>query len=134
MDDYRRIADGMAADIAAGRLRPGDRLPTQREFARRRGIAASTAARVYRELAGRGLTVGEVGRGTFVRASPRTADPAVAEPAEGRVDLEFNHPVVPGQSALLAAGIAPLLRPDVLESATRPVGPAGTAAAPAPPP
>ncbi|SFK98347.1 PLP-dependent aminotransferase family protein [Streptomyces pini] len=129
MDDYRRIADGMAADIAAGRLRPGDRLPTQREFARRRGIAGSTAARVYRELARRGLTVGEVGRGTFVRASARTADPAVAEPAEGRIDLEFNHPVVPEQSALLAAGIAPLLRPDVLESATRPVGPAGTAAA-----
>ncbi|MFE0381734.1 PLP-dependent aminotransferase family protein, partial [Streptomyces inhibens] len=26
MDDYRVIADELAADIAAGRLRPGDRL------------------------------------------------------------------------------------------------------------
>ncbi|GAA2434412.1 PLP-dependent aminotransferase family protein [Streptomyces macrosporus] len=129
MGDYRRVADAVAADIAAGRLRPGDRLPPQREFARRHGIADSTAARVYRELGRRGLTVGEVGRGTFVRASARTSGPALAEPSERRIDLELNHPVVPEQSALLAAGLEPLLRPDVLESAVRPVGVTGTAAA-----
>ncbi|MGK5498815.1 PLP-dependent aminotransferase family protein [Streptomyces sp. URMC 125] len=128
MEDYRRIADGLASDIAAGRLRPGDRLPAQRQFARRQGIAVSTAARVYRELGRRGLTTGEVGRGTFVRASGRPGT-ALAEPAGGGVDLELNHPVVPEQSALLAAGLAPLLRPGVLESATRPVGVAGTPAA-----
>ncbi|MTE17896.1 aminotransferase class I/II-fold pyridoxal phosphate-dependent enzyme [Streptomyces sp. TRM43335] len=129
MEDYRRIADGVAADIASGRRRPGDRLPTQREFARLHGIANSTAARVYRELARRGLTTGEVGRGTFVRAAPRPSRTATAEPADDGVDLELNHPVVPEQSALLAAGIVPLLRPGVLESASRPVGVAGTPAA-----
>ncbi|RMI28635.1 GntR family transcriptional regulator, partial [Actinomadura harenae] len=51
MSDFRRVADAVAADIAAGRRRPGDRLPPQRRFAREQGIAASTAARVYRELA-----------------------------------------------------------------------------------
>ncbi|KJS51655.1 hypothetical protein VM98_35970, partial [Streptomyces rubellomurinus subsp. indigoferus] len=35
----------------------------------------------------------------------------------------------PEQSALLAAGLAPLLRPDALGEALRPVGAAGTAAA-----
>ncbi|MEE1937986.1 PLP-dependent aminotransferase family protein [Streptomyces sp. TRM 70361] len=129
MSDYRGVADAVAADITTGRLRPGDRLPPQREFARRHGIADSTAARVYRELARRGLTVGEVGRGTFVRAAVRTPGPALAEPAGHRIDLELNHPVVPEQSALLAAGLGPLLRADVLESAMRPVGAAGTAAA-----
>ncbi|MGW5823094.1 PLP-dependent aminotransferase family protein, partial [Streptomyces noursei] len=49
-DDYRAIADEFAAAIAAGRLRPGDRLPPLRRFAQRRRIADSTAARVYREL------------------------------------------------------------------------------------
>ncbi|MGW3345142.1 aminotransferase-like domain-containing protein [Nonomuraea rubra] len=126
MEDYRRIADSVAADIAAGRLRPGDRLPPQRVFARRHGIADSTAARVYRELAGRGLTVGEVGRGTFVRAAVPQPGPALVEPTGSRIDLELNYPVVPEQSRLLADGIGPLLRADVLEASMRPVGAAGT--------
>ena len=125
MRDYRRVADAVAAQIAAGRLRPGDRLPTQRAFARRHGIADSTASRVYGELTRRGLVVGEVGRGTFVRAAPATAGPALTEPALGRVDLELNYPSVPGQSELLAAGLARLARPDVLEAALRPAGVAG---------
>ncbi|QMV24415.1 aminotransferase class I/II-fold pyridoxal phosphate-dependent enzyme [Streptomyces sp. SCUT-3] len=131
MKDYRSVADAVAEDIRAGRLRAGDRLPPQRDFARQHGIANSTAIRVYRELARRGLTVGEVGRGTFVRAaSGATAPvPALSEPADGRVDLELNHPVAPGQAGLLAAGLGGLLRPDALESALRPVGPAGTPAA-----
>ncbi|MBV6697176.1 PLP-dependent aminotransferase family protein [Kitasatospora aureofaciens] len=131
MDDYRLIADGIAAAITDGRLRPGEQLPTQRAFARSRGIAASTAGRVYRELVRRGLTTGEVGRGTFVRADRRPPGPHVplAEPAGTPVDLELNYPVVPEQSALLAAGLTPLLRADALDAALRPVGAAGTAAA-----
>ncbi|RJL27107.1 PLP-dependent aminotransferase family protein [Bailinhaonella thermotolerans] len=129
MEDFRRVADAIAAEITSGRLRPGDRLPPQRVFARRHGIASSTAARVYQELTRRGLTVGEVGRGTFVRAAAPLPEPALAEPATGRIDLELNYPVVPGQAELIAGGIGPLLRPDVLESATRPVGAAGTPAA-----
>ncbi|MFJ9408511.1 PLP-dependent aminotransferase family protein [Streptomyces sp. NPDC101393] len=133
-EEYQRIADTVAADIAAGRLRPGDRLPTQRAFARAHLIANSTATRVYRELARRGLTVGEVGRGTYVRAAQHAPGPALAEPSApgdgaARVNLELNYPVVPEQSALLAAGLAPLLRPDALEAALRPVAPAGTPAA-----
>ncbi|MFC4031494.1 PLP-dependent aminotransferase family protein [Streptomyces polygonati] len=129
MRDFRRVADGVAAQIAAGRLRAGDRLPTQRGFARRHGIADSTANRVYAELARRGLVVGEVGRGTFVRAAPPVAGPALAEPSPARVDLELNYPVVDGQSELLGAGLARLARPDVLAAAMRPAGAAGTAAA-----
>ncbi|MGP4025682.1 aminotransferase-like domain-containing protein [Actinomadura sp. 3N407] len=134
MDDYRRVADAVAAEIAAGRLRPGDRLPPQRAFARERGIANSTAGRVYRELAGRGLVVGEVGRGTFVRAARRPSgtapsEPALSEPADARVDLELSYPEVPGQSELMAAGMERLLRPDVLGAALGPAGVAGTPAA-----
>ncbi|WP_236246679.1 PLP-dependent aminotransferase family protein [Streptomyces sp. CC210A] len=129
MTDYQRAADEVAAQIADGRLRPGDRLPPQRRFARQHGIAASTAARVYRELARRGLTVGEVGRGTFVRAADTgAASPALSEPPDRPVNLELAHLVVPEQAPLLAGGLERLLRPDVLESALRPVGASGTAA------
>jgi DNA-binding transcriptional MocR family regulator len=129
MDDYRVIADAVSADIAAGRLRSGERLPPQRRFARQHGIAASTAARVYGELVRRGLAVGEVGRGTFVRAAAPSPEPALAEPASARVDLELNFPVVPEQAALLSASLAGLLRPDVLADTLRPVTVSGTAPA-----
>lgn len=129
MEDYRLIADQLAADIRAGRLRPGERLPPQRHFARSRDIANSTAARVYGELIRRGLAVGEVGRGTFVRAAPPGTQPTLAEPSEARVDLEVNFPVLPEQAALLAAGMARLQRPDVLEASLRPLGGAGSPAA-----
>ncbi|GAA3819840.1 aminotransferase-like domain-containing protein [Streptomyces chiangmaiensis] len=130
MEDYRRIADRIAADIATGRLRPAQRLPPQRVFARRHGMAASTAARVYGELVRRGLVVGEVGRGTFVRAARVPTGRALAEPATtAPVNLELNYPSVPGQSELLAAGLASLLRPDVLAEATRTAPATGTPAA-----
>ncbi|WP_225846737.1 PLP-dependent aminotransferase family protein [Streptomyces sp. HPF1205] len=125
--DYRRVADIVAGQIARGRWRAGDRLPTQRAFAKRYGIAQSTASRVYAELTRRGLVVGEVGRGTFVRAAPPQEGPALAEPAPARVDLELNYPIVAGQTELLAAGLARLARPDVLASALRPAAATGTA-------
>jgi len=127
VDDYRVLADRVAADIATGRLQPGDRLPPQRRFARRHAIAASTAARAYGELIRRGLAVGEVGRGTFVRAAQAPAQPALAEPGSARVDLELNFPLLGGeQSTLLAESLRRMLRPDVLGSALLPVGAAGT--------
>src|SRR5262245_8772141 len=106
VEDYRALADAVAADIAAGRLRPGAKLPPQRRFARQRRIAASTAARVYGELVRRGLAVGEVGRGTFVRAGAPRPEPALAEPGGARVDLELNFPLLPDQAALLSASLA----------------------------
>lgn len=130
MNDYRRIADRMADDINAGRLRPGQQLPPQRVFARRRGIAGSTAGRVYAELVRRGLVVGEVGRGTFVRAAPEGTGRALVEAATAApVNLELNYPCAPGQSELLAPALAPLQRPDVLTEALRPSPATGTSAA-----
>jgi DNA-binding transcriptional MocR family regulator len=129
VDDFRDLADVLAADIRTGRLRPGDRLPTQRRFARDRGVAVSTASRVYRELVRRGLAVGEVGRGTFVRAGRPDPGPALAEPATARVDLELNFPLLPDQSELLARSLDGLLRADALDAGMRPMTASATPAA-----
>ncbi|GGU31198.1 aminotransferase-like domain-containing protein [Streptomyces violascens] len=128
--DYRRVADEVAGEIESGVLRPGDRLSAQRAFARRRRIAVSTAIRVYGELGRRGLVVGEVGRGTFVRAAPPHPGSVLAEDS-GRtpVNLELNYPVVEGQSELMTRSLGGLLRPDVLTEATRPAAADGTARA-----
>jgi DNA-binding transcriptional MocR family regulator len=128
VQDYLSIADELAADIAAGRLSPGYRLVPQRQFAAQRGIAVSTAARVYAELIRRGLALGEVGRGTFVRAG----EPAVAISAGTSgaqlVDLAFNFPILADQHAILADSLSGLMRPDLIAAATRPVGVDGTPA------
>lgn len=128
MADYAQLADALAEDIRAGRLRPGDRLPPQREFAFERRIAPSTASRVYSELVRRGLAVGEVGRGTYVRSRSSTAAMALAEPTPLPVDLELNFPTVPGQSELLAGSIARLVSSKTqLELALRPARARGDA-------
>ncbi len=129
MQDYRVLADAVAADITAGRLRAGERLPTQRRFARDRRVAVSTASRVYAELSRRGLVTGEVGRGTFVRAAPPMPGPALAEQRPGTVDLEMNFPILDGQAELLAPALSGLLRVDGLRAGLSPGSAAGTEAA-----
>lgn len=110
--DYIELADGVVADIRAGKLRPGDRLPPQRQFAYSRGIAVSTAQRVYAELSRRGVASGEVGRGTYVRLAVPAAKFAVGEPTSLTIDLDLNFPTVPEQEALLSGSLAELMRRD----------------------
>jgi DNA-binding transcriptional MocR family regulator len=66
---YLALADSIAEDVAAGRLRPGTRLPTHRELARTLGVDLTTVTRGYAEARKRGLLIGRVGRGTFVRGA-----------------------------------------------------------------
>lgn len=115
--EYLKLADVIAADIADGTLRPGDRLPPQRDFAYDRKIAVSTATRVYAELLRRGLVVGEVGRGTFVSGDARRGLAAPGEPRGIRIDLEFNYPMLPDQTALIAKSLDGMQRPAALDAA-----------------
>ena len=127
--EYLRLADAVAAEIASGALKPGDRLPPQRSFAYERKIAVSTASRVYTELLRRGLVVGEVGRGTFISGEARRGVAAPTEPRGARIDLEFNYPLLPTQSALIAKSLEGLERPEALEVALRQATSTGTQAA-----
>jgi DNA-binding transcriptional MocR family regulator len=124
--EYARLADAVAAEIASGALKPGDRLPPQRTFAYQRKIAASTASRVYGELLRRGLVVGEVGRGTFISGEARRGTAAPPEPRGAKIDLEFNYPMLPAQSALIARSLEALHRPEALDVALRQATSSGT--------
>jgi GntR family transcriptional regulator len=53
--------------IAAGDLRPGVRLPTEHEYARRFGVSIAPVRQALLDLAAAGLIVRHKGRGTFVR-------------------------------------------------------------------
>ena len=119
--EYRRIADNLASDILAGRLKPGERLLPQREFAYQHKIAPSTASRVYSELVKRGVVTGEVGRGTYVKSAPHIGS-ALLEPAEETIDLQLNVSVLPGQAALMAPALSTLLHSGAFQSALAPIG------------
>jgi DNA-binding transcriptional MocR family regulator len=119
--EYIGLVDELAASIAAGRLKPGDRLLPQRAFAYEKGIAASTAGRVYAELLRRGLVVGEVGRGTFVAGGLASPGLARGEPRDGRIDLEFNFPTVATQFQLIARSLMGLQRLDSMSTSMGPL-------------
>jgi DNA-binding transcriptional MocR family regulator len=68
---YIRIADGIEEAVGKGKLRPGERLPPQRELADQLGVTLGTVSRGYREAEKRGILQGETGRGTFVRSSEK---------------------------------------------------------------
>ena len=65
----------MRAAIAAGRLQPGDRLPTVRQLAVDLRVNANTVARVYAELERGGVLETRRGVGSFVSATPARARP-----------------------------------------------------------
>jgi len=119
------VTDQVAREIAEGRLAPGEQLPPQRDFAHQRGIAASTASRAYAELARRGLVIGEVGRGTFVRAAPAPSFPALIEPSIAQVDLELIFPMLPAHEGALARALSDLATSPDFANALRPIGAAG---------
>ena len=79
---YRAIADALEADIAAGRLTPGTRLPTHRALADVLGVTVGTITRAYTDAERRGLIDATVGRGTYVRSQQRGSLAGSAEPTD----------------------------------------------------
>jgi DNA-binding transcriptional MocR family regulator len=118
---YKALVDAFAADIRAGRLAAGTRLPTHRQLAAREGIALVTASRVYRELEAMGLVSAEQGRGTFVRDITLPPGHGIDQRpvTAGTVDLNFNYPLVPGQADLLRRALRELAATGDLEALLR---------------
>jgi DNA-binding transcriptional MocR family regulator len=118
---YKTLVDTLAAEIRAGRLVPGTRLPTHRELAAREGLALVTATRVYAELEAMGLVSGETGRGTFVREASLSRGLGIDQQAAaaGMVDLNFNYPALPGQGDLLRSALRQLASSGDLEALLR---------------
>lgn len=63
---FAQLADSVRADIAAGRLGPGDRLPPAREVALSLEINVHTVLKAYQELRDDGLVELRRGRGAMI--------------------------------------------------------------------
>ncbi len=100
---YKALADAIAAAVEDGELAPGMGLPTQRAMARQLGVTVGTVSRGYAEAERRGLVIGEVGRGTFVRGPRSTEWASGVLEDESLVDLSLNVPEVTAEEGRILA-------------------------------
>ena len=63
---YRRLADQVRDHIAAGRYKPGDKLPTEQELATLTKVHRVTVRSAYELLGAEGRTETRAGDGTYV--------------------------------------------------------------------
>lgn len=64
---YQQLYESLHADIASGRLRTGDRLPSEAQLVRTFGASRITVGRALRDLQRDGLLDRRPGSGTYVR-------------------------------------------------------------------
>lgn len=109
---YLGIVEALEADIRAGRVRPGDRLPAQRAIAEALRVDLTTVTRAFNEARRRGLVDAHAGRGSFIREALE-ADRLPGRPgAAPLLDLSMNSPPQPAAANLqdrIPEGIADLL-------------------------
>src|SRR5262249_4804848 len=106
---WRQIAESLNADLKTGRIKPGDRLPTEIELAERFSVNRHTVRRAVAMLAEQGILRIEQGRGTFV--NDKTIDYVLGRRtrftatllAQGR---EPGHRLISAEQATVSGGIA----------------------------
>lgn len=96
---YEQIRAQLARQIETHELPAGERLPTVRRLAQDLGIAANTAARVYRELEQAGLIETRGRAGTFV--SGDRVQQAARAAALAYVDRTRDLGLSPGETLAL---------------------------------
>lgn len=74
-----QIADDLRAQIKAGRLRVGTKMPSQRKLAEQYDVASMTLRNALDELANEGVITAGSTRGTFIVKMPGEPDPTVRE-------------------------------------------------------
>ena len=96
---YMQVVRQLRAQIAAGDLRDGDRLPSQREMMKRWGISMQTASKVIGAMKTEGLAVPSIGRDTIVAPG---AAARIAAAAQGTARAPASLPPAPGAAVTAA--------------------------------
>src|SRR5215213_5255525 len=108
---YRAIAEALRADVRSGRLKPGSRLPPQRQLAKELGVDLTTVTRAFNEARRMGLIEANTGSGSYVRGKASEQD-SVAPAGLPIIDLSMNMPPQPPEARLrerIQDGIAGVL-------------------------
>jgi len=102
-----RLAQRIAHRIDAGALKPGDRLPTELQFAAAYGVSRTVVREAVHQLKSQGLVRSRQGSGVFVTAPPAhralAFDPKLLESMDAVVQMVELRRVIEGEMAALAA-------------------------------
>ena len=118
-----RLAARLIAQIDAGDLRPGDRLPTEAQLAQAHGVSRSVVREAVHQLKSRGLLRSRQGSGSYVAAAPAhralAFDPRVLESMDAVVQVVELRRVLEGEIAALAAARATRAQQTALQRALK---------------
>jgi DNA-binding transcriptional MocR family regulator len=95
---FQQILAALERAIRDGGLKAGERLPPQRALAQKLGVSVGTVTRAYEEADRRGLTLGQVGRGTYIARAQESEGPLAQR---SLVDLSMNVPPMAAAERLL---------------------------------
>ena len=101
---YQQLGAAIIDAINVGDLKPGERLPPQRDLAYALKISVGAVGRAYALARARGLLVGEVGRGTYVAGRnnrPSSDDFSSPGHQDTVMNLRRNLPPDVGQGTVL---------------------------------
>lgn len=104
-----RLAELLAQRIESGRMRPGDRLPTEAQLASDHGVSRSVVREAVHHVRSRGLLVSRQGSGMYVATPPPQGlpfDPKVLESMDAVLQVLELRRVIEGEMAALAAARA----------------------------
>ena len=76
---YRQIADDLRGQIKNGRLKPGERVPSNKALSERYSVATATIRSALDELRNEKLIQTQGTRGTYVLRVPAEPEPSPAE-------------------------------------------------------
>jgi DNA-binding FadR family transcriptional regulator len=100
---YRQIADQIRRLITKGRLAPGERLPAERDLARRLGVSRPSLREALIALEVQGLLEVRVGSGIYVARPARGAPVAPLGDDSGPFEVIRARWMIEGDCAALAA-------------------------------
>jgi len=102
---YLQIADGICEKALSGQFKPGDRIPSVREWAASIGVNPNTVARSYDTLTDRGVIFNKRGIGFFL------AEDAVSliRNEERRKFIEEEFPAFRSRAELLGINLKELI-------------------------
>ncbi|MFB9326175.1 GntR family transcriptional regulator [Paenibacillus aurantiacus] len=107
---YKQIQQAIKAQIALGNLRPGDRIPSEKELAEQFHVSLITTKNALSGLADEGIVVRMKGKGTFVAGE---AAFGLRMPPDGKIAAEVLRPAAPAGETPLTGGMIGMIIPSM---------------------
>lgn len=83
---YKQIIEDFQKQLVRKELGPGDKIPSQREYAQQVRVNPNTVQRAYQELERSGLVATIRGQGTFIQADEAMIDEIRQQMADNLLD------------------------------------------------